>query len=190
MTIQQLFVRANQELKRVIDQIGEEQWELNMPPGVTSKPSNLRNAVNYHIYDDAWVPDVLDGKTKEQVGDRYEPLRASENTLDDYATYNQRAIDEVTGFAELDRVTHLSYGDFPARDYLQHITLFRALRVYDIAKLIDVDTTLADDFVQGLWDEYSPVANDYRQFGILPPALPEPEGADVQTKFLCLAGRG
>lgn len=189
MTIQQLFIRSNQELKKVIDQITDDQWEINMPAGLTSKPADLRQTVNYHIYDDAWVPDVLAGKTKEEVGDKYQSLLATAEIKTEYAKYNARAIEAVEAFNDLDKTTHLSYGDYPARDYLQHITIFRSLRVYDIAKLIGADTTLAIDFVQGLWDEYAPLAEGYRQMGVLPPALEAAEDADLQTKFLALVGR-
>lgn len=188
-SIQQLFVRANQELKKVIDQIGDEQWGLQMPAGLTSKPIDLKGAVNYHAYDDAWVPEVLEGKIKEEVGDKYESVLASDDTKNVYAKYNGLAIKAVEPFAELDLQTHLSYGDYPAREYLQHITLFRGLRSYDIAKLIGVDATLAPDFVQGLWDEYETLADGYREYGILPPALEAPDNADLQTKLLALVGR-
>lgn len=189
MTIQELFVRCNEELLKVIDQIGDDQWELMMPEGVTSNPANLKQAVNYHTYDDAWVPDVLAGKTKEEVGDTYEPIRESENVLDEYKKYNQRAIDAVRDFTELDSATHLSYGAFSAGDYLQHITSFRALRIHDIAKLIGADITMAPDLVQGLQAEFSPVIEDYRKMGVFPLAIEVPADADPQTKLLAMFGR-
>ena len=189
MTTQDLFVRANQELKKVIDQIKDDQWELAMPAGLTSKPANLLTTINYHIYDDAWVPDVLSGKTKEEVGDIYDHLLSTEDTKADYAKYNALAIAAVEPFTELEKITHLSYGDFSAKDYLQHITIFRGLRVYDLAKLIGSSTDMAEDIVQGMWDQYLPLVDGYRQYGILPPALPMDSNTGLQAKFLALVGR-
>lgn len=189
MTIQQLFVRANQELKRVIDQIGDEQWDMDMPPGTSRKPTKLRQAVNYHAYDDAWVPDVLAGKTKEEVGDKYESVLTAEDPKSEYAKYNGLAIQAVEAFTELERQVHLSYGDYPAREYLQHIISFRGFRAYDFAKLIGVDTTLPDDLVQALWDEFTPVVEEYRKMGVFPPAIEVPNDADLQTRLLALVGR-
>jgi hypothetical protein len=189
MTIQQLFVRSNEELKRVILQIKDDQWNINMPAGLTSKPATLKEAVNYHIYDDAWVPDVLTGRTIEEVGDTYKSLLTTQHTKDDYVKYNALASSAVASFQELERITHLSYGDYSAHDYLQHITIFRSLRSYDIAKLIGVSTAIAPDFLQGLWDEYSPLVEQYRQYGILPSAIPSNETDDLQTAFLALVGR-
>lgn len=189
MTIQELFIRSNQELQKVINQIKDDQWSIQMPEGLTTNPTTLRQAVAYHAYDDAWVPDILDGKTADQVGDRFEAILNLKDPTHDFATYSALAIASVQGFTDLTKTTHLSYGDFPARDYLQHITSFRGLRVYDIAKLIGADTTMADDFVQGMWDEFSPIAEDYRQMGVFPAAIEVAENADLQTRFLALVGR-
>jgi uncharacterized protein (TIGR03086 family) len=189
MTIQELFITSNQALQKVIAQITDDQWELAMPPGSSSKPTKLGEAVCYHTYDDAWVPDVLAGKTKDEVGDVYEQLLTTGDIQKNYSEYNERAIAAVRDFDDLERTVHLSYGEFPARDYLQHIISFRAFRSYDIAKLIGADTTMAPDFVQALLDEFSPVIEGYRQMGVFPPAVSVADDASPQTKLLAMVGR-
>lgn len=189
MTIQELFITSNQALKKAIDEIGDDQWDLDMPPSTSTKPVTLREAVRYHTYDDAWVPDVLAGKTKEEVGDMYEPILQNDDIKETYGRYNQRAIDAVRDFKDLERVTHLSYGDFPAREYLQHIISFRAFRSYDIAKLIGADTAMDDDFVAALTEELAPVVEGYRKMGVFPPAIEVPDDAGPQQKLLAMVGR-
>jgi hypothetical protein len=189
MTTQELFIAANLQLKKIIDQIRDDQWSIDMPAGLTRTPSNLHQAVNYHIYDDAWVPEVLLGKTKEEVGDVYEELLLTQQTKEVYGRYNTIAIDAVKTFEAVDTIVHLSYGDFPAREYLQHITIFRTLRAYDIAHLIGVDETMDPTFVEGLLAEYPPHLEQYRQYGIIPEPLPVEDTADSQTRFLAMVGR-
>lgn len=189
MTIQELFIMSNQELRKVVDQITGDQWDLAMPPGLSSKPTNLKDAVRYHTYDDAWVSDVLASKTKEEVGKIYESILSNEDIIATYDRYNESAIDAVREFEDLTRTTHLSYGDFPARDYLQHIISFRAFRSYDIAKLIGTDTTMESDFVEALLEEFSPVIEDYRQMGVFPPAIQVSSDASPQVKLLAMVGR-
>lgn len=191
MTIQELFVRSNQELKKIVDQITDHQWDLMMPAGSSREPTNLLAAVNYHTYDDAWVPDVLAGKTKAEVGDKFDGLSmtSASDAIANYDKYNLLAIQAVQDFADLDRQVHLSYGDFTAHDYLQHIISFRGIRIFDIAKLIGVNTTMPADLVEGLWDEFTPVIESYRQMGVFPPAVEVPEGSDLQTKLLAMFGR-
>ena len=95
----------------------------------------------------------------------------------------------VRDFDDLDRTVHLSYGEYPAREYLKHITYFRGLRVYDIAKFIDADTTMPDDLVQGLWDEIAPAAEQWRQMGVFGAAVEVPQSAPLQDRLLGLTGR-
>ena len=102
--------------------------------------------IGYHAYDDAWVPDTLAGKTIEEVGDAHgdpqgdllgdEPQAA-------FAAIVATAVSAVRGLVDLDKVVHLSYGDYPAREYLKHITWFRGSRVYDIARFIGAQVRVA-----------------------------------------------
>ena len=189
MTIQELFIASNKALQRSVDHIRENQWDLPMPKGTSRKPTTLREAVRHHTYDDAWVPDVLAGKTKEEVGDTYDYLLTTGNVVANFSEYNQRAIDAVSDFKHLDDIVHLSYGDYPAREYLQHITSFRAFRSYDIAKLIDGDITMDPEFVEALMDEFSPVVEWYRRIGIFPEPIEVADDATPQEKLLAMVGR-
>ncbi len=84
---------------------------------------------------------------------------------------------------------HLSYGDFPAREYLKHITSFRGFRAFSIAKLIGVSTKLPDDLVQGMWDEIAPEVESWRAMGVFPPPLEIADDAALQDRLLAMCGR-
>ena len=143
MTEQDVFILADQALKAVVEQIRDDQWDLVVPDDMTRKPGiTLRELINYHAYDDAWVPDVLAGRTIEEVGDKYAGDLLGDHPKLNFASIVETAVLAVRAFDDPDRTVHLSYGDWPAREYLKHITSFRGLRTYDIAKLIGADTTL------------------------------------------------
>jgi hypothetical protein len=191
MKIQDLFVRSNEELARVVDQISDEHWDLPLPEGMSTKPSTLLQAVNYHTYDDAWVPDVLAGKTTDQVGDQYEALLTSDrhNARAVFAQYNARAGNAARSFDDVECTVHLSYGDFPAHEYFRHIIAFRAFRAHDIARMIGVEAKLPGDVVDGLWVHLAPYVEGYRAMGVFPPARDVSADADSQTQLLALVGR-
>jgi hypothetical protein len=86
-------------------------------------------------------------------------------------------------------VVHCSFGDFSAREYLWQINSFRGLRTHDLAKVIGVDAALPDDLVQGLWEEISPHADEWRKFGVFPPAVPVPADAPLLDRLLGITGR-
>jgi hypothetical protein len=191
MTIKELFITSNEAEQRVVAHIGDDQWSLMMPEKITRTPMSLMEVVRYHVWDSAWIPDGLAGKTIEEVGDSHDHLLklTSEELKSNFARYNQRAIAAVRDLSDLDRLVHLTYGDFPAREYLQQNISVRAFWSYDIAKVIGADTTMADDFVQALMDEFSPVVAGYRQRGLFPPAIEVASAASPQTKLLAMVGR-
>lgn len=188
MTIQEIFIQSNISLLGIIEQIGDEQWDMMLPDGASREPTDLKTAVNYHAYDDAFVPDTLAGKTMQEVGDVYDSLKDSASTLADYRTHNARAIDAARSFSGLEAVTHLSYGNFPARDYLQHITSYRIGRCHTFAAMIGTKLELSEDFAQALIDEHTPIIDGYRQMDVFGPAIDVPEDSNAQTRLYALLG--
>lgn len=196
MTEAEVFIMADQALNSVVQQIKDEQWEMPIPGwfqiGRTQTDVNLRTIINYHAYDEAWVPAMLAGQTMDAA--KGVPHDMSEDVLGvdpkhNFAMLVERAVAAVQALDDPERVTHLSYGDFPAREYLMHITSFRAFRAYDIAKLIGVNTKLPDELVQGLWDEFSPHFEEWRQMGVFRAAVEVPADASLQDKLVAASGR-
>src|SRR5919199_813370 len=68
----EIFVLADQAMNHVVSQIRDDQWDMQMPPSFARRDRDtiptLREIINYHAYDDAWVPDMLAGKTMEEAG--------------------------------------------------------------------------------------------------------------------------
>ena len=186
-----VFILADEALKDVVDQIRDDQWDTRVPDDMSPRQPGmtLRRIVNYHAYDDAWVPDVLAGRPIAEVGTGWDGDLLGDHPKLNFASIVETAVMTVRGFDDLDRTVHLSYGDFTAREYLKHITSFRGLRVYDIAKFIGADTTMPDDLVQGLWDEIAPEAEQWRQMGVFGAAVEVPESAPLQDRLLGLTGR-
>ena len=185
-----VFILSEQALADVIDQIRAEQWEQRKPSWFQTGgqgDASLRDIVNYHAYDSAWVPDVLAGKTLAEVGDVHEHLKSDADA--DYRRYSRKAIEAAEALDDLDRIVHLSYGDFPAGEYLRHVMSFRGFRSFDIAKWIGAPTEMPPDLVQGMWEELSPDMEEWRKMGVYGPAVPVPADAPLQDRLLGLSGR-
>lgn len=193
MTEPDLFLAAQAALGHVVTQISNEQWDEEVPPGMSARqPSaSLRQIINYHAYDNAWVPDTLHGKTIAEVGDTYDGDLLGENPKANFARIAQAATNAVRHLKDEDmtKTAHLSYGDFPITDYLTHISIFAGLRSYDIAKFIGADPTLPTELVQGLWDAIEPQAEDLRAMGVFGSLIDIPVEADLQSRLLGLTGR-
>jgi hypothetical protein len=178
MTEQQLFIGVNQKLLEVIEQSDEAKWNQPAPAEMTWQPGmSLRDLINYHAYDDAWVPEVLAGKTKEEVGDKYDGDLLKDDPKGNYRKFNQQAGQAVKNFSELDKTVHLSYG------------FFRGLRAYDFNNLFGLKVELGDELWQALWDIVKPHEDEWRQMKVIQEAKPAPDQADIKTKFLAMIGR-
>jgi uncharacterized protein (TIGR03086 family) len=191
MTRPEVFIASNEALGKVIAQITDNQLAKTVPAGMSwrPEPQTLREIVNYHAYDDAWVGDVLSGKTIEEVGNTYDGDLLGDDPLGNYAKYNHAACDAVEGYTDLDRIVHLSYGDFSAADYLMHITVYRGMRTYDLARFIGVELNVSAELVQALWDLIEPVAEDLRAMHVFAPRVEVPAEAPLEDRLLGLTGR-
>jgi hypothetical protein len=187
---QHIFILSEEALANVIEQIKDDQWDQRKPEWFATGgqgDASLREIVNYHAYDSAWVPDVLAGKTIADVGDAYEHVKTDSHV--DYRHYSEKAIAAAAALDDPNKIVHLSYGDFPAREYLKHVTSFRGFRAYDIAKWIGASTHLPDELVQGMWDEFAPDVEEWRAMGVFGPAVTVPSDASLQDRLLGLVGR-
>jgi len=190
----QVFVLADHALNEVVALIKDDQWAMEMPPSfatsVTDHRPTLREIVNYHAYDDAWVPDMLAGKTMAEAGvDNFKGDLLGEQPKLRFAEIVGKACAAVSRLDDLDYTVHLSFGDFSARAYLWQANLFRGLRAHDIARVIGVDFELPEQVVRGVWAEIRPHAEEWRAIGVFPAAVAVPDDAPLLDRLLGLTGR-
>ena len=187
----QLFEIADRAFAGVVDQVTADRWEETTPAWLDTAhrgPHTLRQLVDYHAYDTAWVPDVLGGKTIAEVGTAHDG-----DLLDGDPGRRYRALSDLAVAAarraDLERTVHLSYGDWTAREYLQHTSNWRGLRVYELSLWLGLPTALPPDLVEGMWELLAPHYDEWRAFGIFPPAVAVADDAPLQDRLLGRAGR-
>ena len=193
LTEPEVFVLADHALNAVVAQIQDDQWAMEMPPSFATRQTDhrptLREIINYHAYDDAWVPDMLAGKTMAEAGlDNFKGDLLGEKPKLRFAEIVEKACAAVMELDDLGRVVHCSFGDFPAHGYLCQTNMFRGLRAHDIAKVIGIDFEVPDALVQGIWEEISPQAEEWRAIGVFPAAVAVPDDAPLD-RLLGLTGR-
>lgn len=194
------FVRADQELTKVVDQIEDEQWSMTLPsdfPTNDEEKYTLREIMVYQAYDVAWIPDMVAGESVSEAGASKFGEPFDNNLLGDDARSNfsalvRESIAAVQALEETDldsRTVHYSYGDYPLREALWHAIVFRSMRTHDIAKAIGIDSNLPDELVQAVWDIVESHAEEWRKIGVFGPNVAVPDDAPLQDRLLGLAGR-
>lgn len=193
MREQDVFVLADSTLNRVVGQIRDDQWDMEMPADFQTYepgPVTLRQVINSHAYDDAWVPDMLAGKTMEEAGkDKFDGDLLGRDPKASFAAIVEKACAAARALDDPERTVHCSFGDFPAREYFWQINGFRTLRAHDIAKVIGADHKLPDELVQGVWEVVHPHAEEWRAIGVFGPRVEVPEDAPLQDRLLGITGR-
>jgi len=194
MTEPEVFILADHALNDVVAQIRPDQWQMPMPPEFRRRDSDhtptLREIVNYHAYDDAWVPDMLAGWTMEEIGaDAYSGDLLGDDPVTNFATLVEKACAAARAVTDLEQTVHCSFGNYTTQEYFWQITMFRGLRAHDIACVIGIDVSLPDALIEGLWDEISPRAEEWRLIGIFPPAVSVSADAPLLERLLGLTGR-
>ncbi|HEY8813159.1 MAG TPA: TIGR03086 family protein [Candidatus Dormibacteraeota bacterium] len=194
MTEAEVFVLADRALNAVVARIRDDQWAIEVPPSFarrqTDRTPTLREIINYHAYDDAWVPDMLAGRTMDEVGkERHTGDLLGDDPKGNFARIVATACAAANEFTDFERTVHCSFGDFSARDYLTQTTMFRGMRAHDIAGVVGVEPNLPEKLVQGMWDEISPRAEEWRAIGVFGPKVSVPDDAPLFDRLLGLTGR-
>lgn len=184
----ELFLHADAAIREVIDKIDPADFSAPVPKEWSQLESpTLLGIIGRHAYDEAWIPDVIAGRAAAD-GDQYadadllgaDPI-ASYDALNDRAGAAVRAGD----IAETFRFT---YGDYPAAEGFAHMATYRAFQAYSIAKHFGIPFHLSPELIDGLNEHVVPHADEWRQWGVFPPAIDAPAGADEETRLLCAVG--
>jgi uncharacterized protein (TIGR03086 family) len=176
----------------LVGRIDDSKWSMTMPPEfktMSDQPWTLRDIINYHAYDDAWIPDMLAGRTMAEVGEsKWKGDLLGDDPKAAFSEINNAACIAIEKLDDPERTAHLSFGDYTAQDYLLQVISFRGLRYYDISKALGLNTDLPAELVDDMWDLLTPHAEEWRQFGVYDPALPVPSGATPQQRLLATLG--
>lgn len=80
------------------------------------------------------------------------------------------------------------YGDYSAQEGLAHLAVYRAFQAWLIAKHLGIPFHLPSEIIAGMNEHVVPHADQWRGFGVFPPAIQPLAGADDETLLLCAVG--
>ncbi len=189
MDTAELFLTADAALRSVVDRIDPADLSRPAPQEWTRTPEpTFRDIVFAHAYDEAWIPGVLAGRSIADGDD----LRGADLLGDDpicaYDALHDAATAAVRRGVPPDAVFRFQYGDYPATEGFAHLATYRAFQAWLIAKHLDISFHLSPELVAGLQEHVVTHADQWRQWGVFPPVVEPPAGADDETRLLCAVG--
>ena len=185
MDVPNLHQRASAEFGRRLHMIGEDQWGLPTP----CSDWDVRALVHHLVDENLWTPPLMEGSTIAEIGGRFEGDILGDDPKKAYDEAAAAAVAAVHGDGAMDRTVHLSFGDFPGREYAMQLFADHLIHAWDLARALSVDERLDPELVAACAAWFEPMEDAYRSAGAIGPEVTTPAGADPQTVLLAKFGR-
>jgi uncharacterized protein (TIGR03086 family) len=177
--------------KQVITMAG--QAVMKVKPEDLNNPTpcsewNLRALINHMVYEIAWIPDILDGKSFKETGE----LHGGDLLGDDvHEAWNEIVIAARTKADETppDKTVHMYVGDVPAEDYLAEVAYDVLIHGWDVAQAIGEPYEIRGELLVFAKAAVDPLTERYSEYGVFGEMVEVGDDADDQTKILGKMGR-
>src|SRR5690242_19628925 len=185
MDVPEMFRGAVAGFDARVRQIGDHQWGQATPDDGWT----VRDLVNHIVGEDLWAPPLLAGSTIAEVGDRFDGdvLGADPNAA--WTAASAGAVRAAGEAGAMDRIVHLSFGDFPGREYALQLFADHLIHAWDLARAIGADERLDAGLVASCATWFEAMEDAYRGAGAIAAQPPVPGDADAQTVLLARFGR-
>jgi uncharacterized protein (TIGR03086 family) len=168
-----------------VGQVGADQWSGPTP----CADWNVRQLVNHIVYEERWIPSMFAGATIAEVGDRFDGDLLGADPVGSAGDAAAQADAAVADPGALDRTVHLSFGDFPATEYLHQLIADHLVHSWDLAAAIGADRTLDAGVMQAIAEWFAGREDLYRQAGAIGPRVDVSETAGTQDRLIGAFGR-
>jgi uncharacterized protein (TIGR03086 family) len=185
MSLVDLYSRSVAGFTRRVGLVGPDQWGAATP----CSDWDVRALVNHVVGEDKWTAPLLAGRTIAEVGDAFDgdllgddPVKAAQQAADE-------ATESVAEPGALERITHLSFGDTPAREYVWQLLADHLIHSWDLAVSIGADPDLDAEVVHECAMWFAGQEEGYRAAGAIGPRVPVDGAASEQSMLLAAFGR-
>jgi uncharacterized protein (TIGR03086 family) len=185
MDLIKLHKKAGEEAAKFIEAVKDDQWDKQSD----CSDWTVRDLVNHIVSENLWVEDLMEGKTIEEVGDKYEGDVLGENPLASYERSITAANEAIDTPGSMDKIVHLSYGDIKASVYIGHRLTDLVIHSWDVAKSTGQSDELDPELVKALEEILKPQMKEMQGSGYFGTPVEVSEDAPLQDKLLGWLGR-
>lgn len=184
MDLKELFEVSLGHTNDIVNHIKDSQWSINTP----CAPWDVRKLLNHLTYEWLWAPELFNGKTVAEVGDRFEGDVLGVKPIESYQK-SAKAIEVSVKNLDLNATIHLSYADVVGKEYMFQLSIEALIHGWDLATSIDYRTDLPTKAVNALYELCQKHMKDINATDLYGKRLKTAENADAQTKLLAIFGR-
>lgn len=180
-----LHKKAGEKVGEYITGIKHDQWEEISD----CSDWTVRQLVNHIVSENLWLPEMLEGKTIEEVGNKYEGDVLGRYPLEVFEKSKKAADESLEAPGVLEKTVHLSYGDNPARVYIGHRVIDLVIHGWDILKSTGQPDELDPELVEAVVELVKPDLSGFQGSGYFGTAVEVSEDEPLQTQLLGWLGR-
>jgi uncharacterized protein (TIGR03086 family) len=166
--------------------VGASQWS---EPSVCDGWS-VRELTNHVVSGNFWVPELVGGKTIDEVGDRLDGDVLGDDPTATYDASADVAAAAFQGPGAMEAPVAVSYGPVPGSVYCGHRFVDVLIHGWDVAVSTGQDATLPSDLVEACWAVVEPELDELTGSGMFGTRVDVGPDADRQTGLLAVLGRG
>jgi uncharacterized protein (TIGR03086 family) len=185
MNVPEFHRRACERFGERVHQIGDDQWHLPTP----CSEWDVRTLVNHVAAENLWTPPLMEGRTIDEVGDRFEGDILGDDPKRVWDEAAAAAIDSVQDDGAMERTVHLSFGDFPGSEYASQLFADHLIHSWDLSRGIGAEDKLDPELVEACTQWFVAVEEAYRAAGAIGPRPEISPAAGPQTRLLAMFGR-
>lgn len=184
MDPKELFRRSISSAEHCIRLVQDDE----LPNATPCTDWNLHDLIGHLVYELMWLPEIVDGKTIKEVGDRFDGDLLGHDIQAAWDRASHGALSAVER-ADLKATAHLSYGDVVMSEYIDEAARDVLIHGWDVAQSINCNLIFEPDVLQAAYDYVLPRKDRFAASGLFGKTIKVPESASLQTKFLALVGR-
>jgi uncharacterized protein (TIGR03086 family) len=176
MDVKKLYDRAVGAFGERVHGVPSDAWRWP-----TTNPGwDVRELVNHLVNECRWAPPLLAGQTVADVGDRFDGDLLGDDPVGVWDSASGEALPAAAA-VDLDATVHLSFGDFPASEYMWQLTADHLLHGWDLARATGQSEDFDAELVDGVLGWFKGVEPLYRAAGAIGQAVdvgPDPSPMD------------
>jgi uncharacterized protein (TIGR03086 family) len=184
MGLEEHYDRAADEFGRRVHAVASAQWSAPTPDAEW----DVRALVNHVVGENRWAPELLAGRTIEDVGDAYDGDLLGSNPVGAWDDSIAPATAAV-GAVDMARPVHLSFGTVPAEEYVSQLVADLVVHGWDLGAAIGIGGHLDPQLVHACAAWFADREEMYRAGGVIADRVAVPDGADDQVRLLAAFGR-
>lgn len=184
MELDELHRRTVENWVALVDGIGDEQWHGPTP----CSEWDVRHLVNHVVGEDLWTPPIAEGRTMDEVGDRFDGDVLGDDPRGVASSAADSAVSAVAGHLPGHDHVHLSFGDVPIDEYVWQISADHLIHAWDLASATGQDRSMDPEAVEAVAGWFTDREELMRQYGVIGPRQ-DADADDPQAQLLARFGR-